>query len=144
MNAAVREAHSRRREGRARRRRPRDASNTLHWRNGRMNTYQTQVLKWARRVRDFLVEHDPQSGLAELAVLRRELDEVVGLLTANAAAQEAITKQSRVQTAEIRRLRTTLRDDYLTPIVRMSRTMQLEVNGTGVTFVLPRPGIDSE
>jgi hypothetical protein len=30
------------------------------------------------------------------------------------------------------------------PIVRMSRTMKLEINGTEITFVLPDPNVDSE
>lgn len=104
----------------------------------------TLILQWARRVRDFLVEHDLRSDLAELTPLRQELDDVVGKLTANAAAQETLTKQSRVQTTEIRRLRNNLRNVHLKPIVRMSRTMQLEINGTEITFALPRPSVDSE
>ena len=102
-----------------------------------MKRSQTLVLQWARRVRDFLVGHDLKSDVAELTPLRQELDEALGQLTADAAAQEAVTKQSRVQTTEIRRLRKTLRDTHLKPIVRMSRTMQLEINGTTITFVLP-------
>jgi hypothetical protein len=109
-----------------------------------MDKKKTQVLQWARRVRDFLVEHDLKSALAELTPLRQELDDVVGQLTANGAAQEAITKQSRVQTTEIWRLRDSLRNTHLKPIVRMSRTMKLEMNGTEITFVLPRPDVDSE
>lgn len=102
-----------------------------------MTRSQTLVLQWARRVRDFLVGHDLKSDVAELTPLRQELDEALGQLTVDAAAQEAVTKQSRVQTTEIRRLRKTLRDTHLKPIVRMSRTMQLEINGTKITFVLP-------
>jgi len=90
-----------------------------------MNKKQTQVLQWARRVRDFLVEHDLKSDVAELIALRQELDEALGQLTVGAAAQEAITKQSLVQTTEINRLRKTLRDGHLKPIIRMSRTMKL-------------------
>src|SRR5690348_13958316 len=71
---------------------------------GCMTRTLTWILQWARRVRDFLVEHEPKSELAELTALRQELDDVVEKLTANAAAQAAITKQSRVQTTEIRRL----------------------------------------
>jgi hypothetical protein len=104
----------------------------------------TQVLQWGRRVRDFLVEHDLKSELAELPAIRQELDDALGQLTANAAAQEAITKQSRVQTTEILRLRTSLRDSHLKPIVRMSRTMKLEINGSGITFVLPKPTVNNE
>lgn len=44
----------------------------------------------------------------------------------DAAAQEAITRQSRVQTTEIKRLRNALREGRLKPIVRMSRTMRAE------------------
>ena len=109
-----------------------------------MDKLHTQVLQWARRVRDFLVEHDIKSELAELPTLRQELDDALEQLTANAAAQEAITKQSRVQTTEIRRLRKALRDGHLKPIIRMSRTMKLEINGTEITFVLPKFTIDSE
>ena len=102
-----------------------------------MNKIQTHVLQWGRRIRDFLGEHEIKSDLAELTALRQELDETLGQLTAGAAAQEAVTKQSLVQTTEIRRLRMTLRDTHLKPIVQMSRTMQLEIDGTKITFVLP-------
>ena len=67
-----------------------------------MDKKQTQVLQWARRVRDFLVEYDLKSDVAELSAVRQELDDALGQLTANAAAQEAITKQSRVQTTRRR------------------------------------------
>lgn len=109
-----------------------------------MERDQMLVLQWARRVRDFLVERGIKSGLAELISLRQELEEVIGQLTTNAAAQEAITKQSRVQTAEIRRLRDDLREAHLKPIVRMSRTMKLQINGTDITFVLPDHNVDNE
>jgi len=69
---------------------------------------------------------------------------VVERLTTNAAAQEASTKQSRVQTTEIKRLRSVLRDGHLKPIVRMSRTMTLEINGADITFTLPDFDIDNE
>jgi hypothetical protein len=103
-----------------------------------------QVLSWARRVRDFIVGYDIKSDLAELTALRQELDEVLTQLTADAAAQESITKQSRVQTTEVRRLRNVLRDGHLKPIVRMSRTMKLEINGSEITFVLPPFAVNSE
>ncbi|HEY2376535.1 MAG TPA: hypothetical protein VGH98_11225 [Gemmatimonadaceae bacterium] len=109
-----------------------------------MNKYQAKVLQWARRVRDFLSEYDVKSDLAELTTLRQELDDTLDQLTADAAAQEAITKQSLVQTTEIRRLRKTLRDTHLKPIVRMSRTMELEINGTEITFALPSEKVNSE
>jgi hypothetical protein len=109
-----------------------------------VNKSQTQVLQWARRVRDFLIEHDVKSVVAELTPLRQELDNTLRQLTADAAAQEAVTKQSRVQTTEIRQLRKTLRDTHLKPIVRMSRTMQLEINGSEITFALPKPTVNSE
>ena len=109
-----------------------------------MQVKHTQVLQWARRVRDFLVDYDVKSGVAELSVVRAELDGALGRLTANAAAQEAITKQSRVQTTEIRRIRATLRDGLLKPIIRMSRTMDLEINGAQITFALPHFRVDSE
>src|SRR2546423_988065 len=109
-----------------------------------MDKKQTQVLQWGRRVRDLLIEQDPKSDVAELTALRQELDDALGQLTANAAAQEAITKQSRVQTTEIMRVRQTLREAYLKPIVRMSRTMKLEINGTAITFVLPKFRVDIE
>ena len=109
-----------------------------------MNTKLTWVLQWARRLRDFLIAHEPKSDLAELASLRQELDDAITQLTAGAAAQEAITKQSRVQTTEIQRLRSALRDGNMKPIVRMSRTMKLEINGSEITFVLPDPNVTSE
>jgi hypothetical protein len=37
-----------------------------------------------------------------------------------------------------------LRDGHLKPIVRMSRTMKLQINGTDITFVLPRFHTNSE
>ena len=49
-----------------------------------------------------------------------------------------------MQTVEINRLRTALRDGNMKPIVRMSRTMKLEINGSDITFVLPDPNVDSE
>jgi hypothetical protein len=109
-----------------------------------MNTKLTWVLQWARRLRDFLVAHEPKSDVAELEALRKDLDDAITQLTAGAAAQEAITKQSRVQTTEIKRLRSVLRDGNIKPIVRMSRTMKLEINGTEITFVLPDPNVTSE
>ena len=109
-----------------------------------MQVKHTQVLQWARRVRDFLVEYDLKSAVAQLIVLRQELADALDKLTANAAAQEAITKQARVQTTEIRRIRATLRDGLLKPIIRMSRTMELEINGAQITFALPPFRVDSE
>ena len=104
----------------------------------------TQVLQWARRVRDFLVEHPLKSEVAELTTFRQQLDEVIVRLTANAATQEAVTKQSRVQTTEIRRLRRALREGQMKPIVRASRTMPLQIDGTDITFVLPDFRVDHE
>jgi len=109
-----------------------------------MKKSQTQVLQWARRVRDFIVGYPIKSDVAELTTLRQELDDTIGQLTADAAAQEAITNQSRVQTTEINRLRKTLRDTHLKPIVRMSRTMQLQINGTDITFTVPNEKVNSE
>jgi hypothetical protein len=109
-----------------------------------MQVKHTQVLQWARRVRDFLVEYDLKSAVAELRLVRQELADALDKLTANAAAQEAITKQARVQTTEIRRIRATLRDGLLKPIIRMSRTMELEINGAQITFTLPPFRVDSE
>lgn len=109
-----------------------------------MNTKLTWVLQWARRLRDFLVAHEPKSEVAELAALRKDLDDSIEQLTNGAATQEAITKQSRVQTMEIKRLRSALRDGNMKPIVRMSRTMKLVINNTEITFVLPDTNVDSE
>jgi hypothetical protein len=109
-----------------------------------MDKLKTKVLQWARRVLGFLGEYAPKSDLAEVATLRQELEEVVAQLTANAAAQVAITKQARVQTSEIRRVRDNLREAHIKPIVRMSRTMKLEMNGDEITFVLPPSDIDNE
>ena len=109
-----------------------------------MQVKQTQVLQCARRVRDFLVEYDLKSAVAELSMVRQELADALDKLTANAAAQEAITKQARVQTTEIRRIRATLRDGLLKPIIRMSRTMELEINSAQITFALPPFRVDSE
>ena len=109
-----------------------------------MKRSQRQVLQWARRVRDFIVGYPIKSDVAELTTLRQELDDTIGQLTADAAAQEAITNQSRVQTTEINRLRKTLRDTHLKPIVRMSRTMQLQINGTDITFTVPNEKVNSE
>lgn len=109
-----------------------------------MQRQQTQVLQWARRVRDFLVEHAIKSLFAELSALKQQLDEVVEQLTANAAAQEAVTKESRVQTTEIKRLRQTLRDEQMKPVVKLSRTMTLQINGSDITFVLPAANVEVE
>ena len=109
-----------------------------------MNKSQTQVLQWGRRVRGFLGETEIKSDVAELTTLTQELDDALGQLTTDAAAQEAIAKQSRVQTTEIEQLRQTLRDKHLKPIVRMSRTMQLQINGTDITFVVPGSKMDTE
>ena len=64
---------------------------------------QTKVLQWARRVRDFLLGHDLKSQIAELPALRQELDDALAQFTANAAAQEAITKQGRFSTPAAQR-----------------------------------------
>ena len=109
-----------------------------------MKRLHAHVLQWARRVRDFLGVNDIRSDFAKLAALQAELDDVLGQLTENAANQEALTKQSRVQTTEIRRLRTTLRDTQLKSVVLMSRTMKLEINGAEITFVLPNHTVNSE
>ena len=108
-----------------------------------MNRNQGKILQWARRVRDFLGERDIKTDIAELTTLTKQLDDAVGRLTVGAATQEAITKQARVQTTEIKRIREALRNT-LKPIVRMSRTMKLQINGTDITFVLPNHTIDSE
>lgn len=109
-----------------------------------MNKSQTQVLQWARPLRDFIVQYDMRSDLAELTTIRQELDDTLAQLTTEAAAQEAITKQSRAQTTEIKRLRKTLREGQMKPLVRMSRTMKLQINGNDITFVLPPQTINSE
>ena len=109
-----------------------------------MDRQQTQVLQWGRRVRDFAMQYDVKSEVAALSTLRHELDDALEQLTAGAAAQDAITKQSLVQTSEIRRLRSVLRDTHLKPIVLMSRTMKLEINGSEITFVLPHFRINNE
>src|SRR5881398_2554028 len=98
-----------------------------------MNRNQGKTLQWARRVRDFLGERDIKTDIAELTTLTKQLDNAVGRLTVGAATQEAITKQARVQTTEIKRIREALRNT-LKPIVRMSRTMKLQINGTDITF----------
>lgn len=109
-----------------------------------MNRYQGRILQWARRVRDFLGERDIKIDIAELTTLKKELDDAVGRLTVAVAAQEAITKQARVQTTEINRLRDVLRNTTMKPIVRMSHTMKLQINGSEITFVLPDKGVDNE
>jgi hypothetical protein len=109
-----------------------------------MNFKLSQVLQWARRVRDFLLGRAIKSDVAELDPLRKELDEVVEQLTVNASTQESITKQSRVQTTEIVRLRTALRDRHMKPIVRMSQTMTFDVTGADILFVLPYTRMNSE
>src|SRR5690349_8349636 len=140
----ARQRHCYRREGRARPAKIHHASSNQHLGGAAMNTKLTWILQWARRLRDFLVAYEPKSDVADVSVLRKELDDAIAQLTASAAAQEAITKQSRVQTMEIRRLRSALREGNMKPIVRMSRTMKLVINDTEVTFVFPDPNIDSE
>ena len=49
-----------------------------------------------------------------------------------------------MQTKEVKWLRSVLRNENMKPIVRMSRTMKREINGTAITFVLPDPNVDSE
>jgi hypothetical protein len=97
-----------------------------------------------RRARDVLVAYEPKSHLGALALLRKELNDAIGQRTGSAADREAITKQSRVQTIEIKRLRSALGDGNMKPIVRMSRTMKLELNGKEITFVLSDPNVDIE
>ena len=75
-----------------------------------------------RRARDVLVVYEPESDVAELAMLRKDLDDAITQLTNGAAAQQAITKQSPVHTMEIKRLRSAPRDGNMKPIVGMSRT----------------------
>ena len=88
--------------------------------------------------------HEPKNDVAELAVLRKDLNDAITQLTNGAAAQKAIAKHSPVYTMEIKRHRRALCDRNMKPIVRMSRTMKLEINGTEVTFVLPDPNVSSE
>ena len=102
------------------------------------------VMQWGRRIRDFLFGYDLKSNIAELPTLRQELDEALEKLTSGAADQDAIAKQARVQTTEIRRLRQTLREKHLKPIVRMSRTMALEITDPEITFALPHQKAISE
>jgi hypothetical protein len=109
-----------------------------------MTIFQALILQWGRRVRDFLFEHNIKSDFAALTALRDELNEVVEQLTSGAAAQDALTKQSRVQTEEIARVRDTLQNARLKPIVLMSRMMALEIEGTNITFAVPNHTIDSE
>ncbi len=73
-----------------------------------MSTKQRPVRRSVRRARDALVVHEPKSDVAALALLRKDLNEAIGLLTNGAAAQKAIAKQSRVQAIEINRLRRAL------------------------------------
>jgi hypothetical protein len=109
-----------------------------------MDWRKAQVMQWGRRIRDFLFGYDLKSNIAELPTLRQELDDALEQLTSGAAAQDAITRQARVQTTEIKRLRQTLREKHLKPIVRMSRTMTLEITDPEITFALPHPKAVSE
>lgn len=109
-----------------------------------MNKNQIAVLRWACRVRDFLVEHDIKRVLAKLTGLRQELDETLGQRSADAAAQKTSTTQSRVQTTAVKRLRLALGEGGLGPTVRERRTTKLEMDGGDVTIVVPRFGMNSE
>jgi hypothetical protein len=53
-----------------------------------MGKIETQVLSWTCGVRNFLVERDVNSDLAELTGVRQDHDETLGQFTADATAAE--------------------------------------------------------
>ena len=83
-----------------------------------------------RRARDVLVAYEPKSDVAEVAMLRKDLDDAITQLTNGAAAQEATIKQSPVHTMEIKRRGSALRDENMKPMVRMSRMINLVIDNT--------------
>src|SRR5689334_22589130 len=101
-----------------------------------MSTIQTRVPPWACRVRDFVVERDANSDLAELTGVRHDHDETLGQLTADATAAEAITTQSCLQTTEVKRLRLALSESQLEPIVWTTRSIKREISSDEIAFVL--------
>ena len=107
-----------------------------------MNTKRRPLLRSVRRARDVFAAYVPKSEVAELAALHKDLDDAIGQLTGGASDREAITMQSRVQTMELKRRGSALREGSTNPIVYMSRTMRLVINDTEMTFVLPNPIVD--
>jgi len=126
----VRWRHSRRRKGGVLSARTHHASGNNGRGGGAMNTKQRRVRRSVRRARDVLVAHEAKNDVAELAVLRKDLNDAIDESTNGAAAQKAIAKQSPVHTMEIKRLRRALRDRNMRPIVRMSGTIKLVINNT--------------
>jgi hypothetical protein len=59
-------------------------------------------------VRGVLGEDEPKIGVADVAWLRKELDDALEQLTNDAATQNSIAKQSGVQTRETKQLRSAL------------------------------------
>jgi len=109
-----------------------------------MNKTQTRVLSCGSRVRDFVVEHDVNSDLAELTGAWREHHETLGQLTADAAAPRAITTQSCGQTTDVKRLRRALRESQLESIGWTTRSMRLEISVDDIAFLLPAFGVNDE
>jgi len=105
---------------------------------------QTRVLSWPCEVRNFLVERDVNSNLAELTGVWRDDNETLGQLTADATAAEAITTQSSVQTTEVKRLRLALSESQLEPIVWTTRSMKREISSDEIAFVLPAYGVNDK
>lgn len=77
MRSNVLRRHSRRRDGRAQLRRTHHASWEKHINGETMNTKETQILRPERRARYVLVTHEPKSDVAELAMLREQLNNAI-------------------------------------------------------------------
>jgi len=105
---------------------------------------QTRVPSWPCEVRNFLVERDVNSNLAELTGVRHDDDETLGQLTADATAAEAITTQSSVQTTEVKRLRLALSERQREAIIWTTRSMTRAISDDEIAFVLPPCVANSE
>lgn len=88
--------------------------------------------------------HEPKHGVILLALLRKDLDDALELLTAGAADEKIISKQPKVQTIEIKERGTGLRIGNMKPIIRMISKMRLVIDNTEVGFLLSNSNADSK
>ncbi|MFL5614400.1 MAG: hypothetical protein ACJ796_12140 [Gemmatimonadaceae bacterium] len=109
-----------------------------------MRSWARGVRNWACRVRNFVVERDVHSALAERTGFRYDHHDAVGQRTVDAAASEVITTQSSGQTTEVRRLRLGLAERQLEPTVCTTRAMKPVISGDDIGAALPTFGVNDK
>jgi hypothetical protein len=109
-----------------------------------MSTIEMAMRSWARGVRNFVVERDVHSALAERTGFRYDHHDAVGQRTVDAAASEVITTQSSGQTTEVRRLRLGLAERQLEPTVCTTRAMKPVISSDDIGAALPAFGVNDK